>query len=214
MIKKIKNELLLGGDSEDLELGLLNVISGDPLSGKTTLLRQLEEKVNLYLPYNRSVMYLDCITDFEECERPENLSNAPYSIKHEWYIKTALSVAKPGETIVIENPELHLHPSKQHELGKLFTKVANSGVQIIIETNSDHILSGIRIGVHGGEIKPSDVHLYHLKEEIRKGDKITKIIRPRIYRDAGIDRWVDGFFDQQEKALFILLQPHSENNNE
>ena len=49
--------------------------------------------------------------------------------------------------VIIGNPEAHLHPSAQSKLGKFLAKMAYAGVQIIIETHSDHIINGIRIAI-------------------------------------------------------------------
>jgi predicted ATPase len=51
----------------------------------------------------------------------------------------------PNSLIMIENPEAHLHPRGQTEIAKLIAKCAETGVQVVIETHSDHIFDGIRI---------------------------------------------------------------------
>ena len=57
----------------------------------------------------------------------------------------ALLRAKAGDLLVFENPEAHLHPAAQVELGKLMALAAGKGVQIIIESHSDHILNSLRL---------------------------------------------------------------------
>lgn len=47
--------------------------------------------------------------------------------------------------IIIENPEAHLHPYSQSMLGKFLALIAENGVQIVIETHSEHIIDGCRI---------------------------------------------------------------------
>ncbi len=49
-------------------------------------------------------------------------------------------LAKPGDTLIIEQPELHLHPRAQTELGNLFIAIAQKGVRCFIETHSEHLL--------------------------------------------------------------------------
>ncbi len=51
----------------------------------------------------------------------------------------------PGGVVLIENPEAHLHPKGQTEMGKLIACAVKSGVQVIVETHSDHLFDGIRI---------------------------------------------------------------------
>lgn len=54
-------------------------------------------------------------------------------------------ISKP--TVIIENPEAHLHPKAQSELGSFLAQMAEEEVQIIVETHSDHIINGIRKAV-------------------------------------------------------------------
>ena len=67
-----------------------------------------------------------------------------------------IRIAFHGELIVIENPETHLHPKGQANLAKLIALVAEQGVQIIIETHSDHIINGLRVATKQKFIKPNN----------------------------------------------------------
>lgn len=51
----------------------------------------------------------------------------------------------PGSVVLLENPEAHLHPRGQTEMGKLIACAVKAGVQVIVETHSDHLFDGIRI---------------------------------------------------------------------
>lgn len=53
-------------------------------------------------------------------------------------------ISKPGDLIVIENPEAHLHPSAQVKIALLLALAVQNGVQVIIESHSDHILNSLR----------------------------------------------------------------------
>ena len=86
--------------------------------------------------------------------------NVGFGVTYSLPILTAILSSKPGTMIIIENPESHLHPQGQSQLGQLLALAANQGIQVIIESHSDHILNGIRIAVHGGKIKPEDVQLH------------------------------------------------------
>lgn len=52
--------------------------------------------------------------------------------------------SKKDDIIIIENPEIHLHPKAQSALTEFFIFIANSGIQLLIETHSDHIFNGVR----------------------------------------------------------------------
>lgn len=55
-------------------------------------------------------------------------------------------------TLIIENPEIHLHPRAQARLAEFFIFIAKANRQLIIETHSDHIFNGVRAGIAVGEI--------------------------------------------------------------
>lgn len=52
--------------------------------------------------------------------------------------------ATPGDVVMIENPEIHLHPAAQSRLGEFFAFIANAGIQMIIETHCDHLINKLQ----------------------------------------------------------------------
>ena len=111
-----------------------------------------------------------------------------------------------GSLVMLDHPEHLLHASLAAKIGKRIARAAARGVQIIVETHSDHILNGIRVAVHNGSISPEKVGLNHFSlNEMR----VTEIKVLKIDRNGRIDRWVSGFFDQWDNALEQLLEPVS-----
>ena len=55
--------------------------------------------------------------------------------------------SEKNSTIIIENPEIHLHPKAQSKLTEFLYFIAKSGRQIFIETHSEHIINSIRVGI-------------------------------------------------------------------
>lgn len=109
-------------------------------------------------------------------------------------IIAALS-AKQGDLLLIENPEVHLHPAGQAVMGQFMAEVAQAGVQVILETHSDHILNGIRRGVKAGKLSAQDVALHFFKTRSPDLDQ-AQVISPILDKDGNIDTWPEGFFDQ------------------
>ena len=71
--------------------------------------------------------------------------NVGFGVSYSISIVTALLSAEPGALIMIENPEAHLHPEGQAKLAELICLVAQRGVQVIVETHSDHIINGVLV---------------------------------------------------------------------
>jgi len=137
-------------------------------------------------------------------------TNVGFGITYTLPILLAILSSSPGTLILLENPEAHLHPQGQAMIGNLVALAANCGVQIIIETHSDHVLNGIRLAVHGGKIKPEEVRLHFFQRIKQDIQTFTQITSPKIDRNGRINNWPDGFFDEWDKSLDALLEPAQE----
>lgn len=137
-------------------------------------------------------------------------TNVGFGITYSLPIVVALLASPPGTLILLENPESNLHSRGQTKMGELIALAASSGIQVVVETHSDHLLNGIRLAVHGGKLKPNDVQLHYFQRQEKKGQTFTNVVSPRIDRNGRIDKWPDGFFDEWENSLDALLEPARE----
>jgi|SRR5579885_563816 predicted ATPase len=135
-------------------------------------------------------------------------TNVGFGITYILPILVAVLSSSPGALLLLENPEAHLHPRGQAMMGELLARAAACGVQIIVETHSDHVLNGIRVAVHNGKLKPDDVQLHYFQR--RNQDGLAEVISPNMDRNGRIDRWPEGFFDEWDKSLEALLEPGKE----
>lgn len=110
-------------------------------------------------------------------------------------------IAREGEIIIVENPEAHLHPRAQSKITEFFAKVASCGVQVFIESHSEHILNGLRVCALNPEVKIShdDVSITYFNENFTP-DILSVDARGKIAN------WPDGFFDQQEIDLANIFR--------
>ena len=131
-------------------------------------------------------------------------TNVGFGLSYTVPVLTAL-LARSGSLCVIENPEAHLHPRGQTRLAELAVRAALAGVQVIIETHSDHFIDGIRIAVRDRLIKPEDVTFHYF---YREADR-TVSSSPIVDADGRLSSWPAGFFDQHEENLARLLAPNS-----
>jgi predicted ATPase len=105
--------------------------------------------------------------------------------------------------MLIENPEAHLHPSGQTKMGKMLALASACGIQIVVETHSDHLLNGIRIAVKEGELRHSDVKCFFFTTD--NSDEPANVERISIDCFGMLDHWPVGFFDESEKNLLRLI---------
>ena len=115
--------------------------------------------------------------------------------------------ARAGSILIVENPEAHLHPQGQARMGELLARVASTGVQVIVETHSDHVLNGLRLAVHGRMIDPERIAMHFFSRKREAGRTRSRFESPTIDKDGRLDRWPDGFFDEWDKSLERLLSP-------
>lgn len=110
-------------------------------------------------------------------------------------------IAKEGEIIIIENPEAHLHPRAQSKITEFFVKVASCGVQVFIESHSEHILNGLRVCALNPDVKIShnDISITYFNESFAPQTL-------SVDEKGKIANWPIGFFDQQEIDLANIFR--------
>lgn len=136
--------------------------------------------------------------------------NVGFGLSYVAPIVVSLLKAERDDLIILENPEAHLHPKGQRIMGELIARASAGGVQIIVETHSDHVLNGIRLAVKNKIISRTDVRLNYFYQEMIGEQKINnKIIHkkssPAILEDGRLSDWPEGFFDEWDKALDELF---------
>lgn len=128
-------------------------------------------------------------------------TNVGFGLTYALPIFVAALRAPVGSLLIVENPEAHLHPKGQALIGHFLARAAACGVQIIIETHSDHVLNGIRVAVKHAQISPEDVQINFFYQQ----DGMSTISVPKIDKDGHIDQWPEDFFDEWDKQLSELL---------
>ena len=105
-----------------------------------------------------------------------------------------VSTIEKNNLVIIENPEAHLHPKGQTELAKLICLCAKLGTQVIVETHSDHIFTGVRLFIKENDFADKTlIHWFELNEN--RNTDVTTIF---IDEDGRVNDWPKGFFDQFE----------------
>jgi predicted ATPase len=133
-------------------------------------------------------------------------TNVGFGISYTLPILVALLSAEEGTLILLENPEAHLHPRGQSQLGNLLARAADAGVQVIVETHSDHILNGMRIAIRKYIAEPEDIALHYFYRDIENPEvEGAQVKSPEIDKYGKLSFWPEGFFDEYGKNLDELL---------
>lgn len=135
--------------------------------------------------------------------------NMPFGHSYILPIVLAVLTAPKDSLIMIENPESHLHPSAQTRMGRFLSLAANEGVQIIIETHSDHLMNGIRIACREGKITPEKIEMDLIGKESADATEHTRF-PVKLRKDGTVENWIPGFFDEWELALKHFIPNNTE----
>ncbi len=105
-------------------------------------------------------------------------------------------LAKQGSILIIENPEAHLNPAAVSRFARFLTSIAGDGVQVFVETHSEHMVNGLRLDVKSGLLQPEDLSMLFFQ---RSSD--APVLKVEVDASGRIAHWPDGFFDTSTNDL-------------
>ena len=174
-----------------------------------TLFRQVEHRMDRIFP--------GCVLAVEQVARTNAVTlgirvsndtdfhrpiHAGFGLTQVFPIVVAALAASRDDLLLIENPEVHLHPAGQAAMGGFLAEVAAAGVQVMLETHSVHVLNGIRRAVRNGILAPTEtaLHFFRPRQQSER-EEIPQVHSPVLDAGGNIDKWPDGFFDQFDKDM-------------
>ena len=110
------------------------------------------------------------------------------------------SLVSEKRIISIEQPEVHVHPKLQADLGGLLAEAIKEPRRnrFIIETHSEHLILRLQRLVYEGEIKPEDLSVIY----VSRGPEGSEVQRLRLDEEGDfIDEWPNGFFPERLREL-------------
>lgn len=137
--------------------------------------------------------------------RPENVG---FGYSYILSVLTALVISKQGSTLIVENPEAHLHPSAQAALTNVLIEYANNNnIQLFVETHSDHVLNTLLRAVKNKEnpLTRQDLQvLFFASEKTEEGHAEARVQALEITDSGHILRPPKKFFEQYAVDLRYL----------
>ena len=122
--------------------------------------------------------------------RDFNAPNVGFGIIYTLPILVSILSARKDTLILLENPEAHLHPRGQAQLGNLLARAADAGIQIIVETHSDHILNGIRVVLKKRIAIPDDIVIHYLyRDSNDDGTKSVVTTQIDLDKNGKLTNW-------------------------
>ena len=137
--------------------------------------------------------------------RADSINDVGFGFSQIFPILVQMAVMPGGSTLIIEQPELHMHPMAQANLAKIIVSAANMGKRFIIETHSEHFVRGLQLSVsefkkdHSSGIGHEKINMFYVPE----GEAIFSI----GLNEWGelLREWPSGFFDEAYKLSYRLM---------
>lgn len=141
--------------------------------------------------------HFEMIISHLHSKEKENLADVGFGCSQVLPILVAGYNLKPNNIMLVEQPEIHLHPKAQAELGTFFKDVALNNIQLFIETHSEHLLLRVQAHVASGDLKPEDVKVYYVYSNKDKGGKKDVVELPLTDEGYFSKEWPEGFFPER-----------------
>ncbi len=137
-------------------------------------------------------------------DRARNLIDVGYGVSQAIPIIADCVSASSGTTLLIQQPEVHLHPRAQAAMGSFFCQLAASGRDdVIVETHSDYLIDRVRMDVRDERINGSDVLILYF-EQAKGGVEIHPIEIDTAGNLTGVPPDYRRFFlDEQRRFLGV-----------
>ena len=134
-----------------------------------------------------------------------NLVDVGFGVSQVLPALAALFRADGPPMFLLQQPELHLHPSAQAALGSLFCRTAEAGRQLIVETHSEYIVDRVRMDIRDRQtaLTPDDVSILFFE----RADHDVRIHSLRFDEQGNIVGAPDGygqfFMDEVRRSVGI-----------
>jgi predicted ATPase len=116
-----------------------------------------------------------------------------------------LAIKKGPSYLVVEQPELHLHPAAHAPLAEFFCEIAaaSPAPRTVIETHSENFLFGVQLAVAQGHLPPESVMIYWVMQD----EEGNSTLRPiQLDRDGRPDAWPREVFTEEAALARKLLE--------
>ncbi len=126
----------------------------------------------------------------------ENLADVGYGCSQILPILVAGYHLPQESTLILAQPEIHLHPKAEAEVGTFLYEVAKRGIQLFVETHSEHLLLRLQSHVASGELLPQDINVFYIYSDTDRHEKRIKVL-PLGKDGFFVDDWPRGFFPER-----------------
>lgn len=140
-----------------------------------------------------------------ETEIESNIVDVGFGVSQVLPVVVLGCLVPRNSTVVVEQPEIHLHPGAQLELGDFFSELAKEGKQFIIETHSEHLLRRVQSLVAEKKADPEMFAVHYVWED-SEGSHVTEL---PISADGTLQNLPPGFFEHAPREALRRVKAAS-----
>ena len=141
-----------------------------------------------------------------------NIADVGFGVSQTLPVLVALLVAKSGQLVYLEQPEIHLHPRAQRALAEILVEAANSGVKVVAETHSSLLLLTVQTLIAKQKINKNDVALHWFQ---RDKTGMTEVTTAELDDAGRFGEWPVDFVEvelEAEGAYIDAVSQHAFGN--
>src|SRR5690606_25458670 len=157
--------------------------------------KTIEELVKLKISNKQTLNY-------SSNEKSDTITDVGFGFSQVFPIIVQAAVMPSDSTLIIEQPELHLHPLAQTRLADVITDAASQGKKFIIETHSEHFIRGLQLAISEHRLNKKrgtskeNIKIYYIKNS----PKTHETLELNEFGEF-IKEWPSGFFDESYKTM-------------
>ncbi|BBY67773.1 DUF3696 domain-containing protein [Mycolicibacterium helvum] len=140
---------------------------------------------------------------------PVLLTDVGFGVSQVLPVLVLLAYAQSGDTLILEQPEIHLHPAVQSGLADIILETAlTRNIQVILESHSEHLLTRLQRRIaeshfgHHLRVKSTDVALYFCKQV--EGESTLDQLEVDLF--GNIANWPEEFFGDPLADRIAMLE--------
>ncbi len=136
-----------------------------------------------------------------------SLSNVGFGISQILPVLVLCATAAPGSTLLLEEPEMHLHPKAQSALADIFIDAIKfNTIQIIVESHSEHLLTRLQRRMAEGELSETGISYERVRTYFCEQNPSKSILKPLELNEFGyIKNWPEDFFGDELAERSAML---------
>ena len=137
-----------------------------------------------------------------------NIADVGFGISQILPIITQGVYMDKGQTLLIEQPEIHLHPKMELQMADFLLHIADTDRNVVVETHSEHIINRIvrRILEDDTRKLQNKVKIYFIEQNKIGNNTTSKINTVSISDEYGIQDYPKNFFDQSADEQIKIMR--------